>query len=66
MRSIGDCTPSDEELMEMGCGDSINNTQPLERSMKLIEDAGLYVLTVCLPLSPQNLQQLTAQRCAHC
>lgn len=33
--------------METGCGDSIDNSQPLEQSMKLIEDAGLYVLTVC-------------------
>lgn len=37
--------------METGHVDFIDNTQPHERSMKLIEDAGLYVLTVCFFLS---------------
>ncbi|RMY91316.1 hypothetical protein D0861_03196 [Hortaea werneckii] len=40
-----DCARQKAMLMEMGLGDSIDNTQPHDRSMKLLEDAGLYVLT---------------------
>lgn len=60
-----DCARQKAMLMEMGLGDSIDNTQPHDRSMKLLEDAGLYVLTVCYFLSPRTLTT-HVQPCAHC
>ncbi|RMY71017.1 hypothetical protein D0864_10748 [Hortaea werneckii] len=39
-----DCARQKVMLREMGRGDSIDNTQPHDRSMKLLEDAGIYVL----------------------